>query len=66
MSINLVIGWWLIPAILTLAAWYPTFRFQPDNHDIMPDFRLYFMALASLAASLFVWMVYFAAQWVLS
>lgn len=62
----LTIGWWAIPAILTIAAWIPTLRYKPMRGDYVFDFAVVFYAAGSLIATLLVWLIYFAIGWSLA
>jgi hypothetical protein len=66
MGMTITLGWWLIPTALTVAAWVPTFRYEPTRGGYIPDVAGAILALASLTASFFVWMIYFAIGWALS
>lgn len=66
MTLTVYLGWWLLPLALTIAAWVPTFRYEPQRGGYLPDIGGAFYALLSLLATCFTWMVYFGLGWALS
>lgn len=66
MGITITIGWWLLPLALTIAAWWPTMRYKPSRGGYLPDVGGAILGLLSLAATCFIWMVYFGIGWALS
>lgn len=52
----ITLGWWMLPAALTVAAWVPFFRYRPAFDY---DFGGLFVACGSFIATLIVWLVYF-------
>lgn len=52
----ITLGWWMLPAVLTVAAWVPFFRYRPAFDY---DFGGLFVACGSFIATLIVWLVYF-------
>lgn len=59
MDLTVTIGWWLVPLALTIAAWFPTVRYQPSAGGYLPDITPLFYAGGSLIATLVVWLIYF-------
>jgi len=65
MTFTIDFGWWLLPLALTIAAWWPTIRYQPSTRGY-PDIGGALIALASMLGTCFVWMLYFGIGWALS
>lgn len=63
MSMEIVIGWWIIPALLSIAAiwWTTTFNYRGDY-----NFTALFTYPVAALAMCFVWMIYFAIGWALA
>lgn len=66
MTFTIDFGWWLLPLALTIAAWWPTLRYEPVRGGYLPDMGGALIALLSLLGTCFVWMVYFAIGWAMS
>lgn len=60
---SITLGWWLIPVILTLAAWFPSVRHNYDGSGYGIDVQALFLAGGAIFTTLAVWMVYFGIGW---
>lgn len=60
MNYSITVGWWVIPALITVAAWVPAFRYKPTSHW---DFGPALLAAFALIMTLLAWLIYTAIGW---
>lgn len=68
MNITITLGWWLLPAFLTILAWVctiPAIWEDMNGTGLGTGLTTIFVAGAALIATLAFWLVYFAALYFL-
>jgi len=63
MTYTITIGWWIIPALITAAVWWPTLSYKSRTYGYGVDVAPILLAAGSMIATLFVWLVYTAIGW---